>query len=152
MDWVPWVKWAIAVMGVLLSLFYGVLAVQIFWFPKTNNPENRVMRCIRWASNAPMNPNGERFTFAALLHQFWLNLVGSAFGWLLIFVVFSDLTSSPHGLTWSRVMQQITPSHVVMSVVGVIGIVGWLPMTLLGVVNSFGALVKAVLEWVKGKT
>lgn len=100
--------------ALVVSFFYGGFAKRIFW-----SKEQRIQVT-------------QEFGWFGSLHQFWLNFICSVVGWFLFYqfiVAIRDIGIK--GLTFV---------HIVLLVFGMIGIVGWLPLTLLGVVKSFHKL------------
>ena len=82
-----------------------------------------------------------------LIYQVWLNFVGAAVGWIAIIVLYQDLAAQPIG----RMVNALTWSHWGLGLVGFVGMVGWLPATLSGLVNSLTVLGKAISDWLTSK-
>jgi hypothetical protein len=101
------------IIGLLFSLYYGFKAAKIFHVETT------------------------RFAPSEKLHQFWLNFLGSALGWLLFgfgvarVLQCVDQCSSPVGL-WDAVLL----------FAGFVGVTGHLPMATVGLIQHFVRLVQ----------
>lgn len=103
----------IIIFGVIFSLFYGFNAVEIF---QRSNPNKKYPNsCLSW-----------------WIHQRWINFIGSVIGWICVFILYSSLT--PFDL--QDVARHIVAGHILLFTIGVLGIMGFLPLTFWGLANS----------------
>jgi len=70
--------------------------------------------------------------------QYWFNFIGSLSGWIAIWFVAQKL--------WASNLGQWRLADFGLAVVGFIGITGYLPYTVIGVINAVWELAKKVLE------
>lgn len=110
----------VLLIGFAASVFYGVYARKIFW-NKAQRDEN----------------DKENYVFK-IIHQFWLNFAGSFAGWFCIYLFLNILLHIP--------LSELSIAHVLLFGFGIIGIVGWLPTTLLGVATSLGEIMRKFLD------
>jgi hypothetical protein len=79
-------------------------------------------------------------TDAQRFHQCWLNFLGSAVGWLCVWFVVVKI--------WHLVLGGRAPevgwAYVALAVVGFVGITGYLPFTVVKLINSIGGLVEKI--------
>jgi hypothetical protein len=108
------------VVGFLFSLFYGIFAEKMF-VSKSNRVES-TKEFGRWVR----------------IREFWLNFVGAAAGWfsLYLFIVGFQEVGAAH----------VSFNQIILLIMGVIGIVGWLPYTLSGVIQSLAAATKRLID------
>lgn len=106
--------------ALVISLFYGGFAERIFW-----DEEKRKQDHIKHG-------------LAGHLHQFWLNFFGSVAGWLTLYLFIMALQNVK--------IQNLTFVHLSFLLVGVVGIVGWLPSMLLGVTNAIASAVAKLID------
>lgn len=103
-----------------ISLFYGGFAERIF-----GNEEQR--------------KNSEKaFGFLGHLHQFWLNFIGQVAGWFSFYIFIKTLQVVG--------MEKIAFGHGLLLMIGIIGIMGWLPLTLTGVIQSLADIAKRLID------
>ena len=131
-------------LGFVVSLFFGLASMSIHIYPKWHHQHGSTLPIRRWLVN---EPTGTRYTMTNLIYQVWLNFVGAAIGWIAIVVLYQDLAAYPTG----RMVNALTWSHWGLGLVGFVGMVGWLPATLSGLVNSLTAFVKAISDWLTSK-
>jgi 4-hydroxybenzoate polyprenyltransferase len=70
--------------------------------------------------------------------QYWFNFIGSLSGWIAIWFVVQKL--------WASNLGQGRLADFGLAVVGFIGITGYLPYTVIGVINAVWELAKKVIE------
>ena len=106
--------------GLLCSLFYGIFAERIFGSKKQQEEAKK--------------------EFGALghIHQFWLNFIGSAIGWFSFFVFILVLQKIG--------IENISFSHILLLLIGTLGIIGWLPLTLMGAIQSLATIIKRLID------
>ena len=112
--------------GLIISILYGFFADKIFWTDKERKE----------------NFEGE-YGGAKRIHQFWLNFVGSFVGWFCVYLFLNILLNIR--------FSELSVAHVLLFGFGVIGIVGWLPVTLHSVVISLGEILKKFIDFGKPK-
>ena len=132
------------VLGLVASLFFGLACMSIHIHSKWHHQHGSTLPIRRWLVN---EPSGTRYTMPHLIYQVWLNFVGAAVGWIAIIVLYQDLAAQPTG----RMVNALNWSHWGLALVGFVGIVGWLPATLSGLINSLTALAKAISDWLTSK-
>lgn len=115
----------ILLIGLIVSLFYGFFADKIFW-----DKEQR-------------SKHYKESPYPRHIQQFWLNFVGSFVGWFSIYLFLNILLHIR--------LSELSIAHILLFGFGIIGIVGWLPMTLLGVATSLGEIVRKLLDLGKSK-
>lgn len=104
------------IVAAVFSVFYGLRAVEIFLEPIPKKDERK---CSWW------------------FHQFWLNFAGSVVGWVCLWFVGGKLVSC-FVTTCSG-----SPDwwNAAVAFFAFIGITGYLPMTVVTLVQSIGAVV-----------
>lgn len=115
----------ILLIGLIVSLFYGFFADKIFW-----DKEQR-------------SKHYKESPYPRHIQQFWLNFVGSFVGWFSIYLFLNILLHIR--------LSELSIAHILLFGFGIIGVVGWLPMTLLGVATSLGEIVRKLLDLGKSK-
>jgi hypothetical protein len=110
----------ILLIGFIVSVLYGFFADKIFW-----DKEQR-------------SKHYNESSYPRHIHQFWLNFVGSFMGWFSIYLFLNILIHVR--------LSELSIAHILLLGFGIIGIVGWLPMTLLGVATSLGEIVRKLLN------
>ncbi len=105
------------IVALLFSLFYGFFCKQI-WFP-----ENKNITKSRW------------------LHEVWFNFVGSLIGWICIYAIYKSLSI----FTWQTLVSNILWQHIILFLVGVLGIIGLLPYVLWGISRAVDQLISKIL-------
>lgn len=115
----------ILLIGLIVSIFYGFFADKIFW-----DKEQR-------------SKHYKESPYPRHIQQFWLNFVGSFVGWFSIYLFLNILLHIR--------LSELSIAHILLFGFGIIGIVGWLPMTLLGVATSLGEIVRKLLDLGKSK-
>jgi hypothetical protein len=112
------------VVAVGFSIFYGWKALEIL----TNTEPNS-------------------FKGARLFHQRWLNFLGSAAGWVCLWFVVVKL--------WLHISdgdrQEFSWSYAALALIGFVGVSGYLPFTVVTIVNSIGTLVGSIPALFKPK-
>ena len=71
------------------------------------------------------------------VYQFWLNFVGSIAGWWFLYFTIT---------VFQLGIEKITFIHIISGGFGVIGIVGLLPATLVGIVNAVSVIVEKIIR------
>jgi hypothetical protein len=115
--------WPIFILALIASIFYGSYAINIF-FAKAKVKDTK----------------GEHFSWK--IHQFWLNFIGSFSGWIILFFLLKrieHLPSKDYVFTFS--FQDLISFFICF-----IGITGYLPSTIIGIINSFGLIVSKFIE------
>lgn len=107
--------------GLIMSVLYGFFSDKIFWTEeqRKNNFEGK-------------------YGYVRRVQQFWLNFVGSFAGWFSIYLFLNILLHIR--------LSELSIAHVLLFGFGIIGVVGWLPMTLLGVASSLGEIVRKLID------
>lgn len=112
--------------GLIISVFYGFCADKIFWTDEDReNHFKGTYGCVKH------------------VHQFWLNFIGSIVGWFSIYLFLNILLCIQ--------FSELSLAHILLFGFGIIGIVGWLPMTLLGIATSLGGIAQKFLDFGKPK-
>ena len=92
----------ILIIGIIFSIFYGLGAVYILGGYETKTKAQKEMK---------------DYTVAWWVHQIWINFVGSLIGWSAMYLILRDVfTNAP--LVWQ---------HIVLFLIGALGISGFLP-------------------------
>lgn len=112
---------AVLVFGVLVSLFYGARAAWIFMYP--------------WPKNPP-----EQHNISWWCHQVWINFWGSFIGWISIYLLIVSIEGN-----LKEVPQNITSGHLLLVVVGILGTMGFLPLTAWILANSMAVLTRRIM-------
>ena len=93
------------------------------------------------------NAEPNSFKGARLFHQRWLNFLGSAAGWLCLWFVVAKL--------WLYVSngdrEEFSWSYAALALIGFVGVSGYLPFTVVTIVNSIGTLVGSIPALFKPK-
>jgi len=112
----------------LLSLFYGLSSYRVFTYPHTDKvyKENNLKIDV---------------TKRARFHEFWTHLICSMIGWVCLYILYNDLFRQ--GLN-SIDIRSITANHFLLLLVGLLGVIGFLPLTLWGIANTIQFLAKEV--------
>ena len=105
--------------AIIFSLFYG-FSGWLLWYKQDEKPKLRTIR---------------------LIHEIWFNFIGSFIGWLCIFIIYKSLL--PFG--WEKAVYNITWQHIVLFIIGVLGITGLLPYVLWSISRSIDLLIERVL-------
>lgn len=108
------------IIAIIWSLLYGFFAEKIFGNKKQREEAS------------------EEFGLLGHLHQFWLNFVGVAAGWLSFYLFIKIIRDLG--------VENLTSLHLMLLLIGVIGIVGWLPMTLAGISNALASTVARLID------
>jgi len=103
-----------------LSLFYSFFGEKIFI--KTSEREQIRKDFGNWVH----------------IREFWVRFVGLIIGWYSLYLFIS--------ITQKIGAENISFSHIMLLIIGVIGIVGWLPYTLTGVIDSLAGIVKKLVD------
>lgn len=72
------------------------------------------------------------------IREFWFNFTGAAAGWIS-FYLFLEAKKQVG-------IEDLSFTHFIFFIVGVIGIAGFLPATLMGIIQSLAYLVKRIIE------
>lgn len=115
--------WPIIVLGILASLFYGLNAINIF-FPKAKVQDTK----------------SEHWSWK--VHQFWLNFLGSLVGWIILYFLLKRIDF----LKGNNCSFVLSIRDFIYGLLAFIGITGYLPMTIVGLVNSVTSLAQKVIE------
>jgi hypothetical protein len=93
------------------------------------------------------NTEPNSFKGARLFHQRWLNFIGSAAGWLCLWFVVVKV--------WLRMSdgdaQEFGWSYAALALIGFVGVSGYLPFTIVTIVNSIGTLIGSIPALFKPK-
>jgi hypothetical protein len=111
------------VVAFAMSLFYGLRACEIFTVPTENRPRS-------WR-----------------IHQFWLNFLGSAVGWVAAWAVLQatlECASTPCSLS-------LSPSAIALFFLAFLGVTGHLPVTVVGAIGGVSKLIDYLLSLIGGK-
>lgn len=116
-----------ASVAVVASLFYGWKAVEIF-------------------TEIPKKPKEEQPHSAWWWHQRWLNFAGSLAGWVVLWILIKRYL--PHFTGQCEII--LTYWDVIGAVVAFIGITGYLPFTIIGLLSgamsTFDKIAKLISE------
>ncbi len=99
------------------SLFYGLAFKQI------------------WMSTS------SKLTKSRWFHEAWFNFVGSLIGWICMFAIYESLFNFP----WQTLVINISWQHIILFVIGILGITGLLPYTLWSVSRGIDEFIKKIL-------
>jgi hypothetical protein len=100
----------IGLIGLAFSLFYGLKATEIFLSSGTYEDQ-------KWSWK---------------FHQFWLNFIGSLTGWISLLVIYPGISDCiQNNLAYSLKL-----SDVLLFFLSFIGITGFLPMTIVGLIQG----------------
>ena len=114
LNWSTILRCAYFAIAIGFSLFYGLKAIDIF-----------------------TDVDAKSLTGPRLFHQRWLNFLGSATGWVCLWFVVTKV--SHHLLNGSD--PAIGWPYVALAMVAFVGITGYLPFTVVTLVNSVGRVV-----------
>lgn len=95
------------ILGLPFSIFYGYSATKIFGIPTTEKGS--------W-----------------IFHQFWLNFVGSLAGWFFAYLLAADVQQN----ICSFSNYEITFGRILTFVLAFIGVTGYMPATIVGLVSG----------------
>jgi len=118
----PW-HWLFACVATGMSVFYGWSACEIFSVSNKGKPRS-------W-----------RF------HQFWLNFLGAAVGWVAAWAVLGSVVDC----ATAKCDLSVAPSAIALFVLAFLGITGHLPAALIGLVGGINELVSKLLALIGGK-
>ena len=122
---------ALAVVGIVFSLFYGAYATTIwFRFPEFPDPSKPIDRKRAWQEGW-----FDVWQHPRYLHEFWFNFAGSALGWAALGYAIWRFQSQPERFG-------IAEAALFLGVA--IGITGYLPNTLRRIGAGFEALGAAI--------
>lgn len=113
MEMPTWFAWAFGLVALVASLFYGVKACDILEVSSAGKP---------WAWK---------------LHQFWLNFLGALVGWAAMW----PLVPRVAGCLLEPCAPALTVADVAVFFLAFVGITGFLPVTVVGLVLSVKELV-----------
>lgn len=106
--------------GCLMSLFYGVGGVWIFQ-----------------RSNEKPFEDKYKYNYFWWLHQVWINFLGSAFGWFMLFLFY--LSVSQNGV--ADVINNFNWQYAGTLLLAIIGMMGFLPATIWNLINSISTII-----------
>ena len=117
-------------LGSAFSLFYAFSSYRIFTYPHTDD--------------VYIKNNLKKFdvTKRARLHEFWTHLICSVSGWVCLYILYSNLLKQGLDKVDIRI---ITVNHFLLLLIGLLGVVGFLPLTLWGVANAVQYLSKEAI-------
>jgi hypothetical protein len=115
--------WLFVVLGVGASVFYGVAACSVFGV--TSQGRSRAWR----------------------IHQFWLNLLGSAVGWVAAWAVLGAVAECQA----TACSLSLSPSAVAVFVLAFLGVTGHLPAALVGLVGGIAELAAKLVSLIGGR-
>lgn len=107
------------VIGFAFSLFYGLRWKEI-WFLQ----ENQKLTKSRW------------------VHEAWFNFVGSAVGWSCFYILFSSLSV----FSWQELITNILWQHLIVFLIGLMGITGLLPYILWSISRVIEQIVTKIFK------
>lgn len=113
-------KYIYFIISLIFSLYYSLCAEMIFWTKEQRDNYHKDYSLIK------------RF------HQIWLNFVGSALGWFSLYLFFYVVQNVE--------VKEISFADILLLIIGLLGIIGWLPMTLFGVGQSLVTAVKRLID------
>ena len=119
-------SWPIIVTGIVASLFYGIYAINIF-FPK-DKVDGTKNEHLSWK-----------------IHQFWLNFLGSALGWTILYYLLKRVDYLEK-LGRNDYYYDISFLDIFSVFIAFVGITGFLPMTIVGLINSISTLAQKIIE------
>jgi hypothetical protein len=106
--------------GIVASFLYGLCAERIF-----KDKEQQELA-------------HKKFGFYGHVHQFWLNFVGAATGWFTFYLFILSLQKVG--------IENLSFLHLTFLLTAVLGITGWLPMTLSGVLKALSDVVARLIS------
>ena len=115
--------------GIGLSFFYGLSSYRVFTYPHTDNV---------YKNN---NLNKFDVTKRARFHEGWTHFICSVVGWIFLYILYKNLATTGIG---NINVQTISFNHFLLLLLGLLGVVGFLPLTLWGIANAIQFLVKEV--------
>ena len=115
--------WLFACVCLLLSVFYGCSACEIFNVSKEDRP-------LSWR-----------------IHQFWLNFLGAAVGWIAAWALLGSVLEC----NLLKCNLSIAPSSAALFFLAFLGITGHLPATIIGLVGGVTEFVSKLLALIGGK-
>jgi len=115
--------WLFGCAALAMSLFYGWSACAIFSVTKEGRPSS-------W-----------RF------HQFWLNFLGAAVGWLAAWALLGSVLECNS----SKCTLSVAPSAIALFFLAFLGVTGYLPAALVGLVGGISELVSKLIALIGGK-
>lgn len=110
----------ILVFGFFLSVFYGARAAWIFMYPHPENPPRKTTKS--W-----------------WIHQMWINFWGSFIGWICVYLLVFNLKDNV-----TLISQNFSFGLLSLFVVGVLGTMGFLPLTAWLLANSIAVLTRKI--------
>ncbi len=124
MNLLKWfLTWPIVPMAIIWSIGYGLFAIRIFF--KKDQVDATKSAHPSWK-----------------IHQFWLNFLGSIVGWIITYFLLSRIEY----LWESDYSYTISFADVFSFLLAFIGITGFLPMTVVGLVNAVSSLAEKIIE------
>lgn len=110
-DWFILCYWTVAL---IFSVLCSIYAFNIHGVPKVKGP--------------------------SLVHQYFLNFLGSILGWILLWIVFPNLKDSIQHLPSAT----FNFKDIILTILAFIGITGYLPVAFVGLAFSFKELFKLI--------
>jgi cbb3-type cytochrome oxidase subunit 1 len=109
----------ISITGIAFSFFYGLKATEIFL--KSEDYKSK-----KWPWK---------------FHQFWLNFIGSLTGWISLLVIYPRIFDCIQ----NNQVYSIRLADILLFFLSFIGITGYLPMTIVGVIQGLKDIFAKVL-------
>lgn len=106
------------------SLFYGFKAVRIFMSIKALE-EDVPKKSQSWH-----------------IHQFWLNFSGSGVGWIILYFLVRNFLN----LEQKDLFSEFNAGHIGLAFLAFVGITGYMPTTIITLVNSISLLIQKVAD------
>lgn len=106
--------------ALIASILYASKCKEI-WFPNTSNNEG--------------------LSVSRYIHEIWFNFIGSFVGWISLYIVYKSL----YNFSWENLVINIGWQHLIMFMLGILGITGLLPYTLWGLSRSADFIVNKMI-------
>ena len=104
------------IIGISFSLFYGLFCKQI-WFSDT------------------------KITKSRYIHEIWFNFVSSLIGWIFIYALCKSIFAN-----WVIIINEISWQHIILFLVGILGITGLLPHAIWSISRISDELIKRMFK------
>jgi len=111
----------IGILGILSSFFYGIWAARIFSVDET----------------------GKKWYWR--LHQFWLNFLGSASGWICLIIISPGIINSIQ----NNASLEISKGGIVLFLLAFTGVTGYLPTAVITVIQGLSIIISKVPGFLK---
>lgn len=92
------------------------------------------------------NLDRSAFKWQEKIQQVWFNFVGALIGWIALWILVRQWWGAWRLPTAPGVPVQMTVSDFGLALIAFVGISGYLPFTVMGVIRTFVALVQKVVE------